>query len=334
VRRLLAPGWRSALLALLVFLVLPSFPSALRSVLPVAETWLLLAAALAACAALGWWNGGSPWLAVLAVLLGWYAATASVGPASGSYGFLVHGWAVLLGASFGLASLLTPGQRFLPRALSAIGIAVVVAFALAISTQGGVATVSSVMKTEFGRRTSETDSVMNDMAASPLWRRAAERNPGLDSVVTQNEADLRRIGDRSASTTPAAVALESLVALALAWVVYHRIGSADLGPRLGSLREFRFNDQLIWGLAVGATIFFLPVFADGKDAGLNLLVFFGALYLLRGVGVLSFTTRSRWAVMLLIIMTIFAPVPLGAVALGVGVGDTWMDWRTRAQANT
>jgi hypothetical protein len=24
---------------------------------------------------------------------------------------------------------------------------------------------------------------------------------------------------------------------------------------------------------------------------------------------------------------------LAALALGVGVGDTWMDWRTRAQAN-
>jgi hypothetical protein len=334
VSRLFAPGWRSALLALVVFLVLPDFPSALRSVVPVTETWVLLAGALAVCFALGWWNGGGAWLAIAAVLLAWYAAIAPAGTGPGEYRFLVHGWTLLLAASFGLASLLTPGERFLIRALSAVGIATVVAFAVAISTQNGVSSVHSVMKTEYNRRTGETISVVNQMAESPVWRSAAARNPSLDSMVASNEADLRRIGDRSPRSVPAMVALESLFALAMAWVVYHRVSSASLGPGLSAVKEFRFNDQLVWGLAVGATIFFLPVFADGKDAGLNLLVFFGALYLLRGVGVLSFMTRSKWAGILLIVMTIFAPLMLGALALGVGVGDTWMDWRTRAQAHT
>lgn len=332
--RLLAPGWRSALLALFVFLVLPDFPSALRSIVPISETWILLTAALAVCAALGWWNGGGAWLAVVAIVLGWCAAMAPVGTGPGEYRSLVQGWTLLLAASFGLASLLTPGERFLTRALSALGIATVVAFAVAISTPNGVSSVRSVMKEEFSRRTEETVSVVNEMATSPVWRSAAERNPSLDSMVKSNETDLRNIGDRAPRTVPALVALESLLALAMAWVIYHRVASADLGPALGSLKEFRFNDQLIWGLAVGATIFFLPVFADGRDAGLNLLVFFGALYLLRGVGVLSFMTRSKWAATLLIVMTIFAPLMLGALALGIGVGDTWMDWRTRAQANT
>lgn len=332
--RLLAPGWRSALLALFVFLVLPDFPSALRSIVPISETWILLAAALAVCAALGWWNGGGAWLAVIAIVLGWYAAMAPIGAGAGEYRSLVHGWTLLLAASFGLASLLTPGERFLTRALTALGIATVVAFAVAVSTPNGVSSVRSVMKDEFSRRTEETVSVVNTMATSPVWRNAAARNPSLDSMVKSNEADLRKIGDRAPRTVPAMIALESLFALALAWVIYHRVATSDLGPQLGALKQFRFNDQLIWGLAVGATIFFLPVFADGKDAGLNLLVFFGALYLLRGVGVLSFMTRSKWAATLLIVMTIFAPLMLGALALGVGVGDTWMDWRTRAQANT
>jgi len=302
--------------------------------MPVTETWVLLAAALSVCAALGWWNGGGVSLAVVAIVLGWYAAMAPMGAGSGSYRLLVHGWAILLAASFGLTSLLTPGQRFLLRGLSAVAIAAVVGFTVSISTPDGISSVRSVMSTEFSRRTQETVAVVNDMAASPVWQRAAARNPSLDSMVTSNEADLRSIGDWSARTVPALVALESLLALALGWVIYHRIAPVDLGPRLGAVKEFRFNDQLIWGLAVGATIFFLPVFADGKDAGLNLLVFFGALYLLRGVGVLSFVTRSRWAATLLIVMTIFAPPLLGALALGVGVGDTWMDWRTRAKADT
>lgn len=332
--RFLAPGWRSALLALFIFLVLPDFPSALRSVVPITETWVLFAAALAVCAAFGWWNGGSAWLAIAAILLVWYAGASPVGAGPGSYRTLVHAWTILLAASFGLVSLLTPNQRFMLRALSAVGIATVVAFTAAISTPDGVSSVRSVMKTEFNRRTEETVAAVNDMTTSPMWQRAVQRNPALDSMVKSNESDLRMIGNRSARTVPALVALESLLALTLAWVIYHRVAPVEIGPRLGTLKEFRFNDQLIWGLAVGATIFFLPVFADGKDAGLNLLVFFGALYLVRGVGVLSFMTRSRWAAGLLIVMTVFAPLMLGALALGVGVGDTWMDWRARAQANT
>ncbi|HSU97768.1 MAG TPA: DUF2232 domain-containing protein [Gemmatimonadaceae bacterium] len=332
--RLLAPGWRSALLALLAFLVLPDFPSALRSVVPITETWILLAAMLAVCAALGWWNGGGVWLAVVAIILAWYAATAPAGPGPGSYRSLVHGWTLLLAASFGLASLLTPGDKFLTRALAALGIASVVAFAVTIATPDGISAVRSVMKTEFNRRTDETVAVVNDMAASPAWQRAVQRSPSLDSMVKSNEADLRKIASRSTRTVPALVALESLLTLALAWVIYHRVASVDLGPALGSAKQFRFNDQLIWGLAVGATIFFLPVFADGRDAGLNLLVFFGALYLFRGVGVLSFMTRGKWAATLLIVMTVLAPLLLGALALGVGVGDTWMDWRTRANVDT
>ncbi len=329
--RLFAPGWRALLLALLAFLVLPSI-APLSSVTPIAETWVLLAAALAVCAALGWWNGGSAWLAVVAIVLGWYAAAAPIGPGPGNYRFLVHGWTLLLAASFGLASLLTPGQRFLRRALSALGIAVVVAFAVAVATPDGLPSATSVMKTEFTRRTEASIKVQDSLAALSPMRELLARSPALDSMARESDAGLRVYNERAPRTVPSFVALESLAALMLAWVIYARLSPVELGPKLGVLKEFRFNDQLIWGLAVGATIFFLPVFADGKDAGLNLLVFFGALYLFRGIGVLSFISRSRWAAAIMIIMTIFAPQLLGALALGVGVGDTWMDWRTRAQA--
>jgi hypothetical protein len=333
VSRLFAPGWRSVLLALFAFLVLPS-AAPLGSVTPIAETWVLLAAALAICAGLGWWNGGGAWLAVVAIVLGWYAAMIPVGPGPGSYRFLVHGWTLLIAASFGLASLLTPGQRFLLRALSALGIAAAVAFAVAVATPAGIPSVSAVMKTEFSRRTERSITVQDSLAALSPMRELLARSPTLDSVSRASDASLRVYSADASRMVPSFIALESLLALMLAWVLYHRASSAVLGPGLGALKEFRFNDQLIWGLAVGATIFFLPVFADGKDAGLNLLLFFGALYLFRGVGVLSFMTRSKWAATIMIIMTIFAPLLLGALALGVGVGDTWMDWRTRAQPDT
>jgi hypothetical protein len=165
-----------------------------------------------------------------------------------------------------------------------------------------------------------------------------KQHPSLDSLTTrlaeESESQLRSLPDRSATLVPALLALESLAALALAWVVYHRIASTPIGPPLGVWREFRFNDQLIWGLAVGATIFFLPTFWEGKSAGLNLLLFFGALYLLRGVGVLSWVTRGRGTAAILIIVTAIAPQLIAALALGVGVGDTWMDWRSRVTSAT
>ncbi len=329
-----APGWRSALLALLAFLLLPLLPTALKSVLPIAQTWILLAAALAVCAALGWWNGGSATVLVATLLIGILAALTPLWLPGTAYGGLTYGWTLLLCAGFGVASLLTPGEGFFIRALSAVGLAIAGAFVVASATPGGATNVHDVMASEYGRRTEATIGWFDRVTASPDWRKAAEKNPQLDAMAASNEVDLRKLPDQAVRLLPAFIALESLAALTLAWVAYNRITRTPASPTLGSLRDFRFNDQLIWGLAVGATIFFLPVFQDGKSAGLNLLVFFGALYLLRGVGVLSCVTRGKWVGTLLVVLTIFAPALLGALALGVGVGDTWMDWRTRAQSTT
>lgn len=329
-----APGWRSALLALVAFLVLPLLPTALKSTIPIAQTWILFTSALAICAALGWWNGGRLMAAVAAALVAVAAAVVPTAVVGTPYGRLVHGWTLLLCAAFGVASLMAPGEGFFIRALSAVGMAVAGSFVMASVTPGGTSNVQQIMVSEYSRQTEATIGWFDRVTASPDWRRAAEKNPDLDAMASSNEVDLRRLPDRAARLVPALVALESMAALALAWVAYNRVAKTAAGPALGSLRDFRFNDQLIWGLAVGATIFFLPVFHDGKNAGLNLLVFFGALYLLRGVGVLSCVTRGKWVGTLLIVLTIFAPALLGALALGVGVGDTWMDWRTRAQSAT
>jgi hypothetical protein len=126
------------------------------------------------------------------------------------------------------------------------------------------------------------------------------------------------------------LALESLAALALGWGVYDRLSPIKIGPTLGPLTEFRFNDQLVWGVAVGATLCLLPAFAEGRNAGLNLLIFFGGLYVVRGLGVLGWIARGRYPV---IIILILIPVwaMLGVLALALGLGDTWLDLRRRAR---
>jgi hypothetical protein len=141
---------------------------------------------------------------------------------------------------------------------------------------------------------------------------------------------MRAIPVRAASLLPALLALESLAALALGWGVFQRLSSVKIGPPLSPLIEFRFNDQLVWGLAVGATLCLLPAFEGGRTAGYNLLLFFGALYLIRGIGVLAWIARGRYA---FIIILSLIPQVFVIVTFALGLGDTWLDIRKRAKVS-
>jgi hypothetical protein len=101
----------------------------------------------------------------------------------------------------------------------------------------------------------------------------------------------------------------------------------QIGPRLSPLTEFTFNDHLIWGLAVGVTLC-LPAFESGRNAGYNLLLFFGALYLIRGIGVLAWMSHGRYVY--IVILSILPQIFL-IVTLALGLGDTWLDLRKRAK---
>jgi hypothetical protein len=338
-----ARRWLPIIIALVVFLGLPLLPTAFQSIIPIGETTVLLVAALAVCALIGWWNGGNALIAILwCALATWMMFSfgsanelgLSLRPTDTLYSQLARGWILLLVSAFGLVSIVAPAQGFLSRALVSIGIAVTGAFVLTIAVSGGIPSVHDTMQNEFSRRTERTIGWFQHVTSSPEWHEAAKLRPALDSMARDNEAELRRFPARAASALPALLALESLAALALAWALYHRLAATPIGPSLSALKEFRFSDQLIWGLAVGIAIFFLPQFAAGKSAGLNLLLFFGALYLLRGIGVLSWSARGRVVGIGLMILTALIPLVVGALALGVGVGDTWMDWRHRVKSAT
>jgi hypothetical protein len=145
---------------------------------------------------------------------------------------------------------------------------------------------------------------------------------------------------------PSLLLLESLIALALAWAIYHRISRTRLGVPLGFLKDFRFNDQFVWGLIAGLTIVFVPAFHYLDGVGRNLLVFFGALYAIRGFGVLSwFLAPGALAAALLVgfamlwwpvlnAVAVLGFVLLALAAFGLGLGDTWADWRSRARSTT
>ena len=157
------------------------------------------------------------------------------------------------------------------------------------------------------------------------------QKPFADSLATQMEQQLQSAPDYALRLFPALLALESLAALALAWAVYHRLGRVRLGPPLAPLKEFRFSDQLVWGLVAGMLLVVTGVAPLGALGG-NLLLFFGVLYALRGLGVvLWFLAPGRLVMALLIGFAVLFWLVLGVLALGVGVGDTWLDWRRRVR---
>jgi hypothetical protein len=57
-----------------------------------------------------------------------------------------------------------------------------------------------------------------------------------------------------------------------------------------------------------------------------------SLYVLRGMGILAWMSRSSAMRFMLIAAAIFAWPIMTALAFIIGLGDTWLDWRTRAQA--
>ena len=339
-------GWRKLLLALVAFVIVPSIPQ-LRAFLPLDETIFLLVPALAACFLVGWWAGGRASLALLWVALAAWMMWERPA-ASGPFHNLERGWSLLLAGSFGLACLFGVRRPLFTRALGALGIALFLA--LAMSSMGPV-TITEARQTiaaELVRRNDETVTRMNGFLAEhpAQWNQLTSRIPKLAEMPAETEHQLKNLSRVGLSVFPALLALQSLLALALAWAIYHRLSRARLGAPLRPLREFRFNDQLVWGLIVGLTIMFLPTLQTFRGVGRNLLVFFSALYAIRGLGVLSWflapgalaaTLTVGFAMLWLPVIQVVAAfgfILLLLTAFGLGLGDTWADWRRRARSTS
>lgn len=333
-----APIWPSAL-ALLGGLV--------RLLFPVEQFALLVLVSLASSAIVGWWGGGR-----LVPALGWVALAATALwfvplPIRG-YGAFVRGWALCLGAAFGLVCLATNGRAFLGRALAAVAIAsvvTVVGFATRAPDDASVFDdASRMLGSDYQQRLSESLTTWHGRTESGAWQAFAARMPAAAARADRMEAVLGALGEPTGASSshgpllvlaPSLLALESLLALALGWAAYHRLARVRIGPPLAPLRDLRFNDQLVWGLVVGATVLLLPTLSEWRAVGANCVCFFGTLYALRGAGVLTWWIPDRVAVLALIVLLVLIPLlgPVWLLALVLattfilGLGDTWRDFR-------
>jgi hypothetical protein len=350
------------LLALAAFLFLPQ---AFWWLLPVEETVLLLVPALGVCFLLGWWSGGRFWLAVLWAVLAvasllnpeWPLALGQIlrgapPPSGGPHLDLVRAWALLSAGAFGIVSMMAPSRPLLPRALSAVGLTILIAATMLLVGGRTPGEAREVFAAEYERRSAATaaelDALMRalDRPAPGSTASGGESTAvaeGTDGGGTTFRAALERslaqqqtVARAAALAFPALLALEALAAFALAWALYHRLSRTRLGAPLAPLRDFRFNDQLVWGFVAGLVLVLLPALEGLRPLGVNLLVFFGALYALRGMGVIAWSlsqlTRARrlagtLTVLGLVVLWWLAPLP----ALGLGLIDTWIDWRGRTR---
>lgn len=326
-------GWGMPLVGLLLLLVLPATPL-LRIILPVEQALLLLVPALAMLAVAGWRAGGRGSLAlmwaVLATWLLWQPGT----PAT-DFALLARGWAAILAATFAALSIAGFGRSFLPRALVALVVAMTMSALVAVIASGGVAPALETFSAEIARRAAMSVAQWQEITASAEWARLVTANPEARVLGEKVDQQLVSAQAWAQPLLPSLLALQSLAAMALAWAVYHRVGRARLGPPLAPLRELRFDDALVWGIVAGVVIMVLPVQGFVRTIGINLLVLFGALYVLRGLGViLWFLAPGRWMRVFLVIFTLLFWHVVGMVAVVIGIGDTWFDWRRRLRPKT
>jgi hypothetical protein len=321
-------SWRPLFWGLAALLLAPLLPL-FEAIIPVQQTLLLLVLVVAACSIVGWKMGGRLALALIWVALSIWMLLQPAGPPGSQYDQMTRGWAILLAASFGLVSLWSTTMPFFSRALFALGLAVGVGFVIALSSPSGIARFQHAAEEELTRRVSITIQKVEEGRNTPEWQQMTARVPMVDTWNEDSEGMMRLMPKRAATLLPALLALESLAVLALGWGVYRRLSPVEIGPRLSPLTDFTFNDQLVWGLAVGATLCLLPAFVEGRSAGYNLLLFFGALYLIRGIGILAWIARGRYVY---IVILGLLPQVFVIVTLALGLGDTWLDLRKRAKA--
>ena len=249
-------------------------------------------------------------------LVGVTAALVTLRGGASGFWFVERGWALLLGGCFVALSLRWPGGRFLPKGLGAVT-AAFAATGLLFRARPQDWRVTEWLVTE-----------RMDWAMSVALQ-AARMNTETGTLPLELETQAVGILEAQQAVFPALLGLASLSALGLAWWLHHRIGAGP-GETIGSLKEFRFNDQLVWLFIIG---FVALLAASGglERVGVNTVVFMGGLYALRGAGVVLFLTGGvsiLGGLLFLIGFVLLAPF-LVVGAMFVGLGDTWFDLRKR-----
>lgn len=259
-------------------------------------------------------GGGLPGLVAGGLVLGFVFA----GTPSGGLWYLERGWAVLVGGWFAALTQVWPARPFFPRALAALAGASVWAAGVFLAVAGW-----DRVDWLIGERVRASAATTLELFGAF----GGEAPQGMADTVARTAAVQEFL-------FPALLALSTLAMLGVAWWLHVRVSTGS-GGGLGALRNFRFADPLIWFLIGGILLGLVAGWStEWGRLGTNLAVFMGALYALRGAGVLLWLAGgvSIGGALLVGVGIVLAAPLLLAGAMVVGVGDSWLDLRARARA--
>ena len=236
------------------------------------------------------------------------------GPYDGMW-YLERGWALLLGGCFVGLSIAHPKMKISDRALEAVFGALVLA-AILMNLMSGAWNI--------------VDWVISDRVRATVAQVIALG--GSEGLAPALITALYQTADAQILIFPALTALASMSALLLSWWLFIFF-SGRSEEALGSVKNFRFNDHLIWMLVVGLFLLFTRWNEPLQRLGSNAVVFIGALCAVRGAAVIAFITGGFSVLgyaMTLLGLVIVTPIVLGGAVL-IGIADIYLDFRKRSE---
>ena len=237
-----------------------------------------------------------------------------IGPYDGMW-YLERGWALLLGGCFVGLSIARPKMKISDRALEAVF---------------GALVLAAILMTLMSGAWNIVDWVISDRVRATVAQVIALG--GSEGLAPALITALYQTADAQILIFPALTALASMSALLLSWWLFIFF-SGRSEEALGSVKNFRFNDHLIWMLVVGLFLLFTRWNEPLQRLGSNAVVFIGALCAVRGAAVIVFITGGFSVLgyaMTLFGLVIVPPIVLGGAVL-IGIADIYLDFRKRSE---
>ncbi len=251
-----------------------------------------------------------------ALVVGIAVTVAALGDRTGLWWF-ERGWALLVAGAFVWLSDWRSDWGFVAKALAAVWLAATVAALIFVIRPDVWLEVNALMTS----RASES--------AASAARLFGDR---FDDTI---RALMQRVVALQVAVFPALLGVSSLAALGVVGTLHGWLG--DSHTRFGELRNFRFNDHLVWVWLIGLALILAPIGGSADRIGGNAVLFMGALYVVRGaavvlslVGGVSVTVGILGGLVALVLYPIL--VLLAGAMLIVGLGDTWLNVRARVRA--
>ncbi|HIL89052.1 MAG: hypothetical protein ABGY10_08460 [bacterium] len=237
-----------------------------------------------------------------------------VGPYDGMW-YLERGWALLLGGCFVGLSIVRPKMKISDRALEAVFGALVLVAMLMTLMSGAWNIVDWVISDRIRATVAQVIALGGSEGLAPALMTAFYQTAEVQILIF-----------------PALTALASMSALLLSWWLFIFF-SGRSEEALGPVKNFRFNDHLIWMLVVGLFLLFTRWSEPLQRLGSNAVVFIGALCAVRGAAVMVFITGGFSVLgyaMTLFGLFIVPPIVLGGAVL-IGIADIYLDFRKRSE---